>query len=373
MSKSILFISFDPVEYRRRVINQVETARETGLKVKVISTSDPKIIAKKYNFEYSAVSIPGFLKRGFLSYPVFNLILLIKILFVKFDVIHFRGLIPIPAILIRQLFNGSKLIYDAHEYFRGHQIFKDRPIRQKIWMWFEKRIAKQVETIITVCEPLADLLRNDYPEAKTVQVIRSVPLLKILPKESVDKSAVEKTAVFHGYFLPGRALENIIRAVSKIDDNRIKLMLIGEGPLENKLKMLTYELNLNDKIQFHSFIENEELIAFIRKADIGLTIIEPDCINRKYALPNKFFEYIHAGLPVLASNIPTLQTYVDKYQVGTTVDPHDFNAIAGTIMEMLSDIQKLLIWQSNCRKAAGELNWASESRKLADLYKNVAL
>ncbi len=367
----MLFISYEHIEYRRRILNQIETASKSGFNIKVISTSQPEAIDQKYNFEYSAIILPGFLNKGIVSYPLFNLILFFKILFKNYDVIHFRGIIPIPAILIRQQFNKSKLIYDAHEYFRGHLIFKHRPLRKAIWMWFEKRITRHVETIITVCEPLAELLKDDYPSVKSVCVIRSVPDLNETKQNTFQKSKIKKLIIFHGYFLPGRALENIIKSMGKINDPSIKLMLIGEGVLEDKLKRLTDDLGLNKKIEFQPFIANEQLIEFISRAEIGLVIIEPDCTNRKYALPNKFFECIHAGLPVLASSIPTLQMYVDKYLVGQTVNPTDIEGIARAIESMLANEQQLKVWQENCHKAALELNWTKEAEKLSQIYSNL--
>ncbi len=371
MKKTILFISYDHIEYRRRVLNHIETANKSGFKVTVISMSKQEIINQKYSFEYASIILPIFLNWGIVAYPFFNLILLIKILFKKYDVIFFRGIIPIPAILIRQWFNKSKLIYDAHEYFRGHLIFEHRPIRRIIWMKFEEQIVKQVETVITVSEPLAELLKKDYPFVKSIDVIRSVPDINEKIQNTLQSQKTEKLILFHGYFLPGRALENIIKSMQNISDPSVKLILIGEGILENKLKLLANDLDLNKKIEFLPFIPNEQLIEFISKGDVGLVIIEPDCINRKYALPNKFFECIHAGLPVLASKIPTLQLYVDQYQVGQTVDPNDVNGIAKSIKYMLSDTKQINVWRENCRKAALELSWKNESQKLEKIYKRI--
>lgn len=371
MNKTMLFISFDPIEFRRRVLNQIETARKTGFHVTVISTSKADIIKQKYDFIYSGITSHGFINRGIIAYPIFNILLFFKLVFKKYDAIHFRGIIPIPAILFRQWFNKSKLIYDAHEYFRGHQIFYNRPIRKAIWMWFESRIIHYLNTMITVSEPLADLLKKDYPSVNSVEVIRSLPSLTKNKNLIPNAKRSEKIVIFHGYFLPGRALENIIQAMAKIKDDSIKFIIIGEGPLENRLKILVNELDLHHKITFHSFIENEKLIEFIHIADIGLTLSEPDSINRKYAQPNKFFEYIHAGLPILASNIPTLQNYIDIYKVGQTVDPSDIQGIARKIEFMLADDNQLKVWQKNCKDAALELNWEKEAKKLKQIYQKI--
>ncbi|MBN1406451.1 MAG: glycosyltransferase family 4 protein [Calditrichaceae bacterium] len=368
MKKTMLFISFEHIEFRRRVLNQIETAQNMGFNVRVISISKYDIINQKHTFDYSAISLPDFFKHGIIAYPVFNFILLIKIIFKKYDVIHFRGIIPIPALLIRQWFNKSALIYDAHEYFRGHQIFENRPIRRAVWMWFEQKIVYCVHTLITVSEPLAELFKRDYPDTKAIRVIRSLPSLNSIQTAVNNNNFVEKRVIFHGYFLPGRALINIIQAAAIIKDDSIKFLLIGTGPLEKQLKNKVSQLKLDHKIRFHPLIENEQLIGYISAAKLGLVLSEPDSINRTYALPNKFFEYIHAGLPVLAGNIPTLQHNVDHYQVGQTVDPSDIKAIAQKIELMLADESQLTRWRKNCAKAALELNWEKESEKLKQIY-----
>jgi glycosyltransferase involved in cell wall biosynthesis len=78
-----------------------------------------------------------------------------------------------------------------------------------------------------------------------------------------------------------------------------------------------------------------------------------------------------AGIPVLASNIQTFQEYIDKYEVGLTVDPHNIQAITDTIKSMISDEDKMIKWQQNARKASEELNWESESKKMNQIYEEI--
>lgn len=376
MKKKIYFITFDPIEFRRRVLNEIQLAQDLNLDIFVLSTSAETIIKSSYNFNYQQIpSLPAF-RIGLIRFTVFNFHLLLRILFKKIEVIHFRGIIPMPALLLRQLINKSILIYDAHEYYRGHKIFENRPVRKYVWLWFEKRIIPHLEYLITVSEPLADLFRKDYPECKNVRVIRSLPSRSATaPVKTINlkASAQELLIIFHGYFLPGRALQKIIEAMSLIQEEEIKLLLIGQGPLEEILHKKVKELHLHDRVLFQGFVPNEQLISYLGKAALGLSIIEPDCLNRTYALPNKFFEYIHAGIPVLASNISTLQFYIDKYEIGRAVDPNQIQEIALSIQDMVTNPVKLSQWKANCLLAAQELNWENESKGLADIYKNLCL
>jgi glycosyltransferase involved in cell wall biosynthesis len=144
---------------------------------------------------------------------------------------------------------------------------------------------------------------------------------------------------------------------------------MGQGPLKLQLESLIEQYNLHDVVSFHPLVEKKKLLPILARADIGLSLIEDDCINRKYSLPNKFFELISAGIPVLASNIITQQMYVDKYDLGITVDPQKIETIAKAIQFMLRDENQRKIWTQNCLAAAKkDLNWEKESEKLKQCY-----
>lgn len=376
MNATILFVTIEPIEYRRRVLNQIAVAQKTEMTVEVYSFGEKKKIYddSQFSFPVHRIMIP--INKGALKFIIFNMKLLALILFRRFAIIHFRGLMVLPAILLRQIFIRSVLIYDAHEYYAGHQIFADRPLRRCFWLTIERLASPFIDLLLTVSEPLADLFRERYPRLRRVEVIRSLPEMNLSVQSShspLTKAGDDALLIFHGYFLPGRALDKIIAAMSLLTDLRVKLLLIGEGPLLEDLQAQVKHLHLEDRVSFRAMLLPEQLIPFIAQADIGLSIIEADCLNRQYALPNKFFEYIMAGVPVLASNIPTLQYYVDQYQVGRTVEAQDAGRIAETIKEMLADPGQLSIWKENCRRAARELNWNEEAKKLLDLYGQVKL
>jgi glycosyltransferase involved in cell wall biosynthesis len=147
--------------------------------------------------------------------------------------------------------------------------------------------------------------------------------------------------------------------------------MIGGGELEEDLKRIVKEKNLTKRVTFMGYLPTDELIRTSARADLGVVLFEPTSINYAYALPNKFFEYIMAGLPVLASNIKTFEYYVGIYQVGLTVDPFDILAISQSLEDMLSDRKKMSQWRSNSLKASKELNWEMEAKKMNQIYENI--
>ncbi len=366
--KTILFISIDPIENRRRVLNEMETAREAGFEPEAISIAASS--NRKIPFKLIHISVP--FSGGPLKFIWFNFVLLLRILFRRFEVIHLRGLWVVPAVLIRQLFNPSRLIYDAHEFFPGLGVYQKRPLKRDFWLWFERKIAPFLDTLITVSEPIAERYRAHYSYLKQIAIIRNVPNFhepKTPEPPEYQLQLPRPVVLFHGYFMPHRGLENLIRAIALTDN--VTLLLVGEGMLKFALRKLVRKLKLDQRVIFRPFVPNRLIVDFASQADIAATLLEPVSENHKFALPNKFFEYIMSGVPVLAGNTPTMVDYISRFDVGLTVNSENSQDIADGINVMLSDSQRLQRWKENCRKAAKELCWENESRELLQIYKRM--
>ena len=101
-------------------------------------------------------------------------------------------------------------------------------------------------------------------------------------------------------------------------------------------------------------------------ADLGLTLDKDTNMNYRLSLPNKLFDYIHAGIPVLSSDLVEVRNIIEKYDVGDVCSSHEPKMIADKISEMLSS-DKNRVWKENCKKAKIELNWETESKVLAKI------
>jgi len=368
-ANNILFISIDPLEYRRRLLNHIETAVDNGLQVFVIAPSGKRQSGWEKRNRYRVKRIYLRYSKGPLKFIQFNLKIFFHLLFNHYAIIQARGLWVLPALIFSGKMKKPTIIYDAHEYFVGLSIFDNRRFRKSLWMKIEKKAIPDANLLITVSEPIAQKYQQRYHELSRIEVIRNLPSLQSLsaPLDERYKFKYEMPVVlFHGYFMAHRGLENLVKAVS-ITEN-VMLLLVGKGPLEQTLRQLSLSLNISDRVQFMDFVANEQLIPFASQADIGATLLEPVSENHRYALPNKFFEYIMAGIPVLASNIPTLEQYIRRYETGKTVDASDPEKIAKGLQYMLSNKDEYEKWKQNARSAAEELNWEKEAGKLSQYY-----
>jgi len=365
-------VTINSIDYERRIINQAKSAVDGKFQVLVIAfgrRGEPVQEDKPYGNLHRIIS--PFTVGGPLKFIHFNFRLLFLLQGTRTDIIHAHDLWVLPAAAVAAALKRTKLIYDAHEYYAGLEIFNHHRIRRFLWLLLESLLVRFVDVLLTVSDPLADLYRARYPSIPECRVIRNLPL-KEDPSPALAETLPENfryLLVYHGHLKPGRGLENLVRAMATVEN--AGLILIGGGELLVQLQDLIAEPDVREKVLIRNYVPLESLISTSARADIGVALFEKTSINYTYALPNKFFEYIMAGLPVLASDIETLKQYIDTYDIGRTVDPSDPGRIAEMIKEMLGDPQRLEEWSRNARSAADLLNWNTESEEMLRIYENL--
>ena len=112
----------------------------------------------------------------------------------------------------------------------------------------------------------------------------------------------------------------------------------------------------------------QDLFAYTKQADIGLLLEQSLGLSFTYALPNKLFDYIHAGLPFIASSLVEVKRIMNKYNIGEIVEDYSPESLAKKLNEMLSNSEKREVWKGNMQKAKKELNWENEQKKLIEIY-----
>ena len=289
------------------------------------------------------------------------------------DIYHAHDLNTLPVAFLAKRRFGGKIIYDSHELYT--EISTLSFFERYFAFLGEKFIIGQADAVITVNESIANELEQRYGICKPT-VIMNCPFKKENLSQSkilsqvlnLDKNI--KIILYQGGFSPYRGLENLILATRYFLSEYI-LVLMGWGKLEKKLKALVRKSHLSNKVYFLNPVPQDVLLEYTASAHIGVIPYQYVNLNNYYTTPNKLFEYINAGIPVVGSNFPELKRIIEGYNIGCTFNPEDPKDIARAICEVLKDPEKYEQMRRNSREAAEIFNWENESKKLLALYRGL--
>ena len=311
-----------------------------------------------------------FFETGPLFYAEYNLRLFFYLLFHKADILVANDLDTLLANYYASKVKGSTLVHDSHEYYTGVPELEGRPFVKKIWRSIERNIFPKLKYIYTVNDSIAKLYKDDY--GVDVKVVRNFPVLvnrknqTAKTKKELDLPEDKKIILYQGSVNVDRGLLEAIEAMQYVND--AILLIVGDGDILEQVKSRTEKLDLNEKVTFRKKIPFEELWNYTSHADIGISLDKDTNINYKYSLPNKIFDFVHAGVPVLASDLIEIRKIFSKYNIGELIESHDPKHIAEKIKFMLSDPEKRKGWIENSVIASRDLCWQNEEKVLEGIY-----
>ena len=284
---------------------------------------------------------------------------------------HDPELLPIGVLL--KIFTGAKVIYDVHEDVPEQILTKHwiprllrRPLAG-VFNAFEKLLARALDAVVVATEGIAEKFAHLKPI-----VVHNYPDLGMLPKPCTRSGGgKEKVLVYIGGISEIRGAMEMVQALehlSPVWDIRLDLIGKFEPPdLEQELQALPgYR-----RVRFLGWMPPERVYTHLENADVGLVCLHPEP-RFMIAWPVKLFEYMAAGLPVVASNFPLWKEIVEGNRCGVTVDPLDPKAIAQAIEYLLTHPEEAHQMGENGRRAVEEkYNWEREKEKLLELYEQL--
>lgn len=256
---------------------------------------------------------------------------------------------------------GKPFVYDAHEYFPEVVEVTDRKVVKAIWTAVESFIVRRTEYAYTVTESIAGIFLEKYNTR--FAVIRNVPMLYTFEQSSEEP----KTILYQGAVNAGRGLEQLLYAMVGLDAT---LLVCGDGDVLPHLRVLAEQLNISHKVKFMGQVLPSELLHITRRCQVGVMLLENRGLSYYYSLANKFFDYIHAGVPQLVIDFPEYRQLNQKYHVGllTSIEVAE---IRQKLNLLLTDKALHSTLKRNCELARHELNWQHEEQKLVAFYQKL--
>jgi glycosyltransferase involved in cell wall biosynthesis len=309
-------------------------------------------------------------EKGPFFYAEYNIRLFFLLLFKRTDILVSNDLDTLLANFLVSRLRKKPLIYDSHEYFTETPEVINRPFVRGTWSTIEKWIFPKLKYVFTVNQSLAEIFSKKY--GVDVKVVRNVPRKRNQVSKTTRKElglpADKPIILLQGAGINiQRGAEELVMAMQYLDD--VLLLIIGGGDVLPDLYRLTDELGLTQKIRFLPRQSFEKLYEYTAKTDLGLTLDKDTNLNYRYSLPNKLFDYIHAGVPVLATPMVEIKRIIDEYKVGDTIESYEPEKIAAKIRSMISDKEKLRYWKENCKFASSQLCWENEKKVVEDVYR----
>ena len=304
----------------------------------------------------------------------------------EFDIIHANDQAMLHlGTCIKKIKPSVTLVYDSHELFHSwplnvsnfnsFSILLKSYLVRKLQIIREKRNHKYIDQIITVNDSLANDLRKYLKAKKQVCVVRNIPEKSNLVektnilREKFGISQSTKILVFIGANIYPRTLnlEQVIDEFANVP-NRALIFICGENknaePIHEYVKAKSAT-----NVYFHGLITPGEISSYLSSADVGLVPTwNKNDMSYWFALDNKLFEYINAGIPILATQQPEYRNIVETYKCGICVNPDEKEAYINGFDAILNDYAVL---QKNTIVASNILTWENEQEKLIELYKSL--
>lgn len=311
-------------------------------------------------------------RKGFFFYAFFNIRLFIYLLFRRIDILVANDLDTLfPNYLISRI-RQIPLVYDSHEYFTGVPELNKRPFVRSVWKSIEKRIFPHLKTVITVTESLAGIYEKEYNLRPAVVRNCSRISSSVVPfpreKLGIDNSSFLLILQGGGINID-KGAEELVKAVCMTQN--VSLLVAGSGDVIPLLKKMVRGLNIEDKVKFVPKIPWSELMRYTKSADAGMCLEKDTNINYRYSLPNKLFDYISAGIPVIAGDLPEIKKIIEENDCGIILQAITPEEISHAIIKLRDDVDLRRKLGNNSAAAAEILNWNRESEIVKRIYTNL--
>lgn len=259
---------------------------------------------------------------------------------------------------------GLDVAYDSHEWFTEAEGLKGNPIRKRIWERWEQRCFRHLRRMLTVNEAIASAYRE---KGLDVEVVPNVPetqaQAKPMPRIELAWPEKKTMLLMQGAFMDkDRGALDAVRALVHLPE--VHLALIGSGPEWNAASVVASDLGVRDRLHLHDRMPFDRLRRCTAAADIGLSLDRPTVDNFRFSLPNKLFDYVHAGLPVVCTDLPVAGRFVQEEKLGAVVEATNEGDRSIKTAEAVQVVMRAMPDPEHLAEVASRYHWEVHAHKL---------
>ncbi len=387
-SGSICMFVLNTFRMDARVMRSATALKDAGFAVSVVDIVDKcsQTIEDIHGITVKHVKVANaFIATSFRLWAIIKALLLfmrsmLLVLRTPADFYHAHDATALPTCYIAAWLRGKPLIFDAHELPLSELDGSRR-------RWLRILLTPLLSHMISSCaggigaSPFYEQSVREHYHVSRVSLLRNVPPYRSVPKNDLLRqhlglSSDTRIALYQGYLQYGRGLDRLVQAAAFLEPNIVIVMMgkgRGTGDASSQLKALIAREKVAERVKIIPHVQYEELLDWTVSADIGLITYEPDhSLNFQMCLPNKLFEFMMAGVPVLTSPLDAVIDVFKTHNIGQILPSLAPADIGAAINAMLADPVALANMRRNALDAAQyEFNWEKESPKLIRLYDEI--
>lgn len=287
------------------------------------------------------------------------------------QIVHAHNWDTLPAAIIASKVCNAKVVYDAHELSAA--LHSDRLLWRLTMIpaitSLERHYITQTDAVITVSEGYARALQNHYGLARTPSVVRNIPDIPAL--ERLPDPGDHVILHYHGVVAPGRGLETMMKCLRRLP-SKYRARIIGperRAGYRAHLRQLAGRLGVLDRIELRQEVPFAQLVAEAADAAFGFCMFTSQDAHVRYALPNKIFEYMKAGLIPVVSGSRELDTLITEMSCGIAAEGLNSSSLAQEISSLnqfeISALRGQILKFSNAH------DWEIEKKKIIEIYQSL--
>jgi glycosyltransferase involved in cell wall biosynthesis len=273
---------------------------------------------------------------------------------------------------------GARLVYDSHEIYldSGSAARLPRLFRRALGV-LERRYVRRAAALVTVNEAYAEVLQRTRPRRTVIvrncpPVWSPTPSSRSLLRDAVGVDEMTPLVLYHGVFAPHRGVEQLAEAMLEDDLRGAHLALLGFGDLLPEFTRLAAEPRFGGRVHVVDGVPPDQLLDWVSGADVDVMALERSSLNHWLCTPNKLWESLATGVPVVVSDFPVMHRIVldnSDGPLGEVCNPADARSIADAVGAIIAAPDRGADLRARCLRAAHDRwNWEKESARLIDLY-----
>jgi glycosyltransferase involved in cell wall biosynthesis len=313
-------------------------------------------------------TLPRKLITQFIKYCEFVLRILLRFKGENIAYANCHNLSTLPIGILFKILKGAKLIYDPHEL--ETEAYGLKGLRKILSKFVERSFIRFADRVIVVSDSIGKWYKVSY-QLHNIYVVKNIPSSANFPnvrskllRDIYSLKEDDVLYIYQGGLSANRGVQAILEAFSKTSQ-RNHVVFMGYGIYESIIKK--YEKAFHN-IHFQPAVPPNEVLYYTSGADVGISLIENACLSYYYSMPNKVFEYILSGIPVIVSDFPDMGKFIDENHCGWRIQAKT-EELVSLIGEIASDDIKEK--RNNILKIKQKYSWEKEEKVLYEAYSSM--